>query len=278
MVRVGFIDYFLDEWHANNYPKLLDEHSQGRYQVTLAYGKIDNPHGGMTNEAWSEEYDISLAGSIEEVINNCDVIVVLSPDNPEMHEELCQLPLKSGKRVYIDKTFTNDAATARRLFELAESNNTPCWTSSALRFATELKDFDKNRISHIHTEGPGNFDNYSIHQIEPIVSLADSKPLRVVSIGTVENPAIAVEFENGIVADMFQCNEYSYYTNVVNKDGSVVRKKTDSDFFGNFVDALIEFFDTGVVPVPHSQTIAVMSIRAAGIKALEKPFAVVECE
>ena len=121
MVRVGFIDYFLDEWHANNYPKMLAEHSNGRYSVTLAYGMIDNPRGGMTNEQWSQTYDIPLAGSIEEVINNSDVIVVLSPDNPEMHEELCQLPLRSGKRVYIDKTFTNDAATAKRLFDLADS-------------------------------------------------------------------------------------------------------------------------------------------------------------
>lgn len=278
MVRVGFIDYFLDEWHANNYPKMLDEHSGGRYKVALAYGMIDNPHGGMTNEQWSRTYDIPLAGSIEEVIDNSDVIVVLSPDNPEMHEELCQLPLRSGKRVYIDKTFTNDAATAKKLFDLAESNDTPCWTSSALRFGTELATFDKDAIAHIHTEGPGNFDNYSIHQIEPIVSLADSKPLRVVSIGTPANPALSIEFENGIIADLFQCNEYSYYTNVVNKDGSVVRVQTVSDFFGNFIDALIEFFDTGVVPVPHSQTISVMSIRAAGIKAMEKPFTVVECE
>lgn len=278
MVRVGFIDYFLDEWHANNYPKMLAEHSNGRYSVTLAYGMIDNPCGGMTNEQWSQTYDIPLAGSIEEVINNSDVIVVLSPDNPEMHEELCQLPLRSGKRVYIDKTFTNDAATAKRLFDLAESNGTPCWTSSALRFGTELATFDKDAIAHIHTEGPGNFENYSIHQIEPIVSLADSKPLRVVSIGSLTNPALSIEFENGIIADLFQCNEYSYYTNVVNKDGSVVRVKTESDFFGNFIDALIEFFDTGVSPVPHSQTISVMSIRAAGIKALEKPFTVVECE
>ena len=278
MVRVGFIDYFLDEWHANSYPKMLDEHSKGRYSVTLAYGMIDNPHGGMTNEQWSQTYDIPLAGSIEEVINNCDVIVVLSPDNPEMHEELCQLPLKSGKRVYVDKTFTNDAATAKRLFDLADANGTPCWTSSALRFATELAAFDKENIAHIHTEGPGLFDNYSIHQIEPIVALADSRPLRVISIGTMQNPALSIEFENGILADMLQCNDYSFCINVVNKDGSTVRVVTGSDYFGNFIDALIEFFDTGVVPVPHSQTISVMSIRAAGIKAMEKPFTIVECE
>ena len=23
MIKIGFIDYFLDEWHANNYPKFI---------------------------------------------------------------------------------------------------------------------------------------------------------------------------------------------------------------------------------------------------------------
>ena len=79
------------------------------------------------------------------------------------------------ERLFVyDKTFTNDAATARHLFDLAESNGTPCWTSSALRFSTELACFDKGNVAHIHTEGPGVFDNYSIHQIETIV-----RPLRL---------------------------------------------------------------------------------------------------
>ena len=87
MVRVGFIDYFLDEWHANNYPKMLDEHSKGRYSVTLAYGMIDNPHGGMTNEQWSQTYDIPLA----ETDGNTAV------DTPTAY--LCFLLLPSQRRL-----------------------------------------------------------------------------------------------------------------------------------------------------------------------------------
>ena len=39
-----------------------------------------------------------------------DCLLVLSPDNCEMHEELCQIPLRSGKRTYVDKTFAPDLA------------------------------------------------------------------------------------------------------------------------------------------------------------------------
>ena len=45
-----------------------------------------------------------------------------------------------------------------------------------------------------------------------------------------------------------------------------------SDFFGNFIDNLLQFFETGVVPVPHEQTVQVIAIREAGLKAMEKPY------
>ena len=43
MKRIGFIDYYLDEWHANNYPQLIKEVSGGELEVTCAYAVIDSP-------------------------------------------------------------------------------------------------------------------------------------------------------------------------------------------------------------------------------------------
>ena len=60
MKKIGFIDYYLDEWHANNYPAMLKELSNSRYEVTCAYGKIDSPIGGMTNKEWSTKMGIPL--------------------------------------------------------------------------------------------------------------------------------------------------------------------------------------------------------------------------
>jgi len=41
MKTVGFIDYFLDEWHANKYPAMIKERTNGEFQVKYAYGKVD---------------------------------------------------------------------------------------------------------------------------------------------------------------------------------------------------------------------------------------------
>ncbi len=132
MKTVGFIDYYLDEFHANNYPKWLKEASGGELEVKYAYAKIDSPlQGGMTTDDWCEKYGIERVSSIEELIEKSDYINVLSPDNPEMHEELCHLPLKSGKRVYVDKTFSETKEIAERIFKLAEENKG--WRTEDLR-------------------------------------------------------------------------------------------------------------------------------------------------
>lgn len=280
MVKVGFIDYYLDEWHANNYPEMLKKHSNGRYEVICAYGAIDSPIGGMTNAEWSKKCDIPLCSSIEEVIEKSDVLIVLSPDNPEQHPSLCKLPLQSGKRVYVDKTFAADAKTARSLLALAESSGTPCFSSSALRFSSELKDFDPASIHRVYSEGPGVYEIYSIHQIEPIVSLMSSRAKRVMFTGDPQHASMIIEFEDGRYANMYHRIDpaYSFRFSSVDKANRATIAEIRSDYFGLFIDAMLEFFDTGSIPVEHSQTIDVIAIREAGLKAMNHPFEWIELE
>ncbi len=275
-MKIGFIDYYLDEWHANNYPKMIKELSEGRYEVSFAYGKIDNPIGGMTNKEWAEKNGIELLESIEEVIEKSDRLIVLSPDNPEMHEELCELPLKSGKLLYIDKTFAPDRKTAEKIFENAKAGNTKCYSSSALRFASELCDIDKKAIHKIYSEGPGEYEMYSIHQIEPIICLMESRAKQVMFTGESNHPSMIIMFEDGRCAQMYQTRNTPFRLTVEKEDGSSNIVQIKSNYFGLFLEELIRFFDTGIVPVPHEQTIDVIAVREAGLKAMKTPYEWVE--
>lgn len=277
MKKVGFIDCYLDEWHANNYPELLKNASNGEYEVCYAYAQIDSPKdGGMTTDEWGRKYGVEILPSIEEVIEKSDVLIVLSPDNPEMHEKLTDLPLKSGKLVYVDKTFAPDRAAAERIFANAEAHGTPCYSSSALRFSAELADFDKNAIDTLVTEGPGVYEIYSIHQIEPIISLMGVRAKRVMYTGKPSHPSMIIEFEDGRCAHMRQCLNLNFKITAINSENQAEVREIKSDYFGLFIKKLIEFFDTGAIPVPHEQTIDVIAVREAGLKAMNKPFEWVE--
>lgn len=276
MKKIGFIDYFLDEWHANKYPGWIEKASGGNMKVTYAYGKVDS-ESGLSNADWCEKNGIELLESIEAVVENSDYLVVLSPDHPEFHEELSVLPLQSGKPTYIDKTFAPDRETALRLFESAQKHGTPLYSSSALRFATEYVEADRRGIETICSIGPGKFENYSIHQIEPIISLMGSEARRVMYIGTPKSPALLIGFADGRQATVNHFGWDCPFSMAVNYDsGSAKIIKPESDFFGLFIQNLITFFETGKATVNRSETIAIITIIEYGLKAAQTPYQWVE--
>lgn len=269
--RIGFIDYFLDEWHAEKYPDWISEASGGAMKVTTAYALIDKP-GGQSNAEWCEQRGITLLDSIEAVIEQSDYLVVLSPDHPEYHEQLAELPLKSGKPTYIDKTFAPTRAIAQRLFEEAAKHGTPLFSSSALRFAPEYAAIEREGIESVHSLGPGQFSNYSIHQIEPIVALLGSELKRVMYIGTAHSPGLLLEFAGGRQATMHQLGwECPFGLTLHYQSGSGKQARPEQDFFAAFIRQMIAFFETGDAPVRAEETIAIVTAIEYGMQAAETP-------
>lgn len=277
MKKIGFIDYELDNWHANNYPAMIHEVSGGEYEVAFAWGYQD-AEGGMTNREWAKKYGVTLLSSPEEVIEKSDVLIVLSPNNPEQHEMLCEKPLRSGKRTYIDKTFAPDKETAERIFSIAEASGTPCFSTSALRYSSELDDIDKSAITTIYSEGPGTMEIYSIHQIEPLVKLMEVRVRRLMALSDETHPSLVIEFVDGRRVQMVQRDDpaWSFRMQVVDEKNSCRIVNIQSDYFHLFIKDMVRFFDTGVAAVPHEQTIDVIAVREAALRAAKKPFTWIE--
>ena len=121
MKKIGVIDYYLDQYHFENYPAWIKEASKGAMEIAYAWAMVEH-EGGKSNAQCCEEQGIQLFSSIEEVIEKSDCLIVMSPDNPEMHEELCALPLASGKPTYVDKTFAVSRQAALNIVEMARQN------------------------------------------------------------------------------------------------------------------------------------------------------------
>ncbi len=272
MKRIGFIDYYLDEWHANQYPGWIREASDGAMEVAFAHAIKDAEHG-LTNREWCVKNDVSWCDTIEEVIAQSDYLIVLSPDNPEQHEALAKLPLASGKPTYIDKTFAPGRAAALRLFEQAAQHDTPLYSSSALRYADEYGDVERAGIQVISSLGPGSFENYSIHQIEPIVALMGTDAKRVMFVGTEAAPSLLIEFAGGRQATIQQPGAGCPFMMAVNyESGTCSVVQPASDYFRSFIRDLVTFFETGRASVAPAETIAIMSIIENGLIAAKQPY------
>ena len=126
MKKIGFVDYYISEWHANNYPGWVKDYCAKvglDYQVCYAWAEKDvSLVDGKTTAEWCENMGIEQCASVEELCKKSDNIVVLAPSDPDTHLRLAKEVFKyaDGKRVYIDKTFAPDYATAKEIFDLAK--------------------------------------------------------------------------------------------------------------------------------------------------------------
>lgn len=259
MKKIGFIDYYLKEWHADNYPSWIKQASNGEMEVAYAYGLIDSPHGTQTNKDWALEHNIELCQSIEEVIEKSDYLIVLSPDNSEMHWELCQLPLRSKKPTFVDKTFAPTAKIAQDLITLAKENGTPLFSSSALRFSNELSGIDKDKIDYISSIGSGKLQIYLIHQVEPIIKLMGTDVERVLCTGTDITPAFSVQFKSGKTASITMLCDAPFAMDINYNDGKTNRILEMTNFFPNFMVDLVRFFKEEKSSFCSCETLAVIN-------------------
>ncbi|PAV28321.1 hypothetical protein CIL05_16935 [Virgibacillus profundi] len=276
MKKIGFIDYYLDEWHANNYPKWIRENAAAAKRncdVTYAWAEIDQP-SGLDTDSWCRKNQVQKLSSIEELVEKSDYIVVLSPDHPEHHERLTHLPLISGKPVYIDKTFSSNLNSGIRMFDLADKHGTPLFSSSALRFAKELSDYPNSEVNretleYIATTGPGTYDNYSVHQYEIIVSQMGLGAKRIKSLSTSNSSLLVIEYDDGRQASFSQMQHADFQVNLQLKNGEGRYIPACSDMFTRLINSMLDFFETGIPPVPKEETLEIMSLIDAGKKAMK---------
>ena len=273
MIRVGFIDYFLDEWHANNYPAWLRDQAAARgIELDLGYAWADCEKG-LTTDEWCAKYNMRRMESQEALIEACDAIIVLSPDNPEHHERLGKLALESGKRVYMDKTFSPDLEAGIRLFNKANENGTAMFSSSALRFSQELADFrlKKTEIPNFcGVTGPGRYDNYAVHQLEMINCIMGGGAQRVKAMTAPGGRSLWIDY-GGRVATMTQTAAGDFTADIAWDNEKSLHVAQCTETFSSLIDAMLTFFVDGKAPVSREETLEVIAIRDAGLKALDTP-------
>lgn len=271
MKKIGFIDLFLDEWHANNYPKMFRKTPLGsEFEFCYAWEEM-TPDGKKPLQTWCKEQQMIPARSIEEVIEKSDCLCVLAPDNPEVHERLADLPLRSGKPVFIDKPFAETRAAAERMFALAERYNTPLMSSSALRFGDEIMKgaLREKKIDLMCTTGGGrSFKEYGVHQLEMLVSVMGTAVKDVKLSGDPEKFALSLEYEDGRIGQLLYARSFNFTVSAAGKEGSVYVSNI-SNMFENLLAEILNFFTTGKSVIPPEETIAIAGLLEQGAALLK---------
>ena len=273
MRKIGFVDYYLSEWHANNYPawiKAANEALGTDYEVAYAWAELEtSPKDGVTTAQWCEKFGATACSTIEELCEKSDVILILSPSDPDKHLPYARAALPYGKPTYIDKTFTPDLAQAKEIFAIAEKHGTPFFSTSALRYATELDDLKECKRLAV-TGGGGSAEEYIVHQIEMVTKTlgVGACKTRAVQMGLLTMFEVAYDDERS--ATMSYCSG-NPFTVLANNGTKPVWKQIKSDFFAALLRDIIRFYESGKTSFDVKETLEIMAIREASLKALNTP-------
>jgi hypothetical protein len=259
--RIGFIDYRLDNFHAEIMLDAIRGPLKGReFTVAGAWALLEGP-----SRSWASAHDLDFFGELAALDEHVDCYMVLAPSNPEIHRELCQRVFPLGKPTYVDKTFAPDIATARDLFLLADRYQVPVQTSSALRY-TNVQTAVNSRnkpIRHLAVWGGGtSLEEYGIHVIELAISCLGAKATHVTFLGPASHPLFVLHFEGGQTASInFNPQKHTpYRVGLTFEDDTELITVDDSQLFVDAVAAILDFFETGAALIDRQESLLIRHI------------------
>lgn len=279
--KIGFVDYYISEWHANNYPAWIKEvNARLGFSFEVAYAwaeRDDSPVDGVTTDAWCEKMGVTKCETIAELCEKSDVIMILAPSNPEKHLQYASEVLPYGKRTYIDKTFAPDLETAKQIFAIAEKHGTPFFSTSALRYAEELGRHRED-TAFLLMGGGSNFEEYVIHLVEMAVVLLGSPALRVRADRYGYPNVFYADSEAEKKITLIYTAGLPYSVTSEHSGTKAKYSAVKSPFFMHLIREILRFYESGVLPFDSAQTLEAMRLRDALLRAAEHPGAWIEVD
>ncbi len=277
MIKIGMVDFYLDNWHTNHYPAFIRE-AAGQYgidaEVCYAYGEKDSPlEWGLTTAGWCEMQGVEPCQSYEELIEKADAVMVMGADDCRDHERLADKALRSGRPVYCDKTFAPNVEAAGRMFDLAEKNGTPLFSCSAQRFCPQLRNFlaeYEDKVNFAVTTGPGDIVNYSVHQFEMLQAVMGTGAKRCQAFVEGETRHILYEYGDDRMCTFTQAAGLPFHLFAGNHF-SGIRELAVGEYYMPFMKALLQFFTDRIPPVKKEETMEIMAMQQGARQAVAAP-------
>ena len=208
MLKIGVIGTgYLGKFHLDNWQQV-----EGVQLVGFSDTDDENA------KAVSEKYNLPRFEEVEKLMDACDALDIVAPTT--FHFELCEMAIKKGKHVFVEKPLANTMDEARQLVKLAKEANIKFQVGHVERFNPAflaLKDqlleplfIEVHRLAQFNPRGTdvSVILDLMIHDIDIILSLVKSNVNYISANGVAvmsDTPDIAnvrIEFDNGCVANL----------------------------------------------------------------------------
>ena len=278
-LKVGMIG--LDTSHSIAFTKVLndaaaaDEVANCKVTIAYPYGsrKIESSYSripGYTEQM--KEMGVEIAESIDEVLAEVDVVLLETNDgNP--HLEQAMAVIDSGKPLFIDKPVAGSFADAIAIYQYAEQNQVPVFTSSSLRYskgAVEIRNGSIGKVHGAETFSPAHLEPshpdlfwYGIHGVEALFTVMGAGCESVVRVSTEDTEFVTGTWNGGRVGAFRGIRGYKGgYGGTAYGEKGVAEVGPYQGYRPLVVD-IVAFFKTGKSPVEAKESLEIYAFMEA---------------
>lgn len=216
---------------------------------------------------------VEIVDSIPKLLEKVDVVMLESVDGRIHLEEATQV-IKAGKPLWIDKPAAGSLVDAIVIYELAKQHHVPVFSSSALRFGTDVQGMKNNAelgaIVGAATWGPCSYSTgtpdlffYGIHGVEPLFALMGTGCQTVSRVATKD-----VDYATGVWKDGRVGTYRGIHKGHAALGGMVfgtnaIMPVSKAGNYNDLCPEIAKFFKTGKPPVSAEETIEILAFMEA---------------
>ena len=280
-LKIGIVG--LDTSHCKAFTEIINNAANPNYvaggQVICAYpGGTDafslsrERVDGFT-QSLREEYGITMVGSIRDLVNQVDAVLLESVDGRQHLEQFRQMAV--GKPVFIDKPLATTLSDAKAIQQISVETNTPLMSCSSLRYASGIKDLVPGDVSVMACEAfgpapllddyPGLFW-YGIHSAEVLFSLLGTG---CQNVRLVEKPKLDIvvgEWDGGQMGILhgtrFPTRDFGCVVHTSEGTRLGVAQSTPP-YYASMLQEVMAFFRSGHSPIAIEETMEIIAFLEA---------------
>ena len=224
------------------------------------------------------EMGVEMCETIDELLAKVDVVCLETNDGRE-HLWQAEKVFKAKKRVFIDKPIAQDYQHAKAIVDLGRKHGAEYFSTSTLRYApanvaarasgTKFSSMIFFAPSPIEVQGThSRYVWYGIHAFETMMTVMrpGAETVRAYTAGN--NDFVTITWGDGRVANLkLDQKSWNYGGYAFPPKGAPVALEGPSGYEPMLKNAILPFFRTGVVPVPHEETLEMFAIMDAAAKS-----------
>jgi len=289
--KIGMIG--LDTSHSPAFTKLInsDQPAFKGYQVTHAYPqgskKIESSYSRIPR--YIEEvkgFGVEIVESIDDLLQKVDY-VLLETNDGTIHLEQARPVLKAGKPVFIDKPVAAGFDDVVQIYQMAEDLKVPIFSSSSLRYMSSFDQLNEKvgKVVGCDAFSPASLQEdhtdlywYGIHGVEILFTTMGKGCRKVSRTFTDDTDFVVGTWEDGRIGTFRgkRSGKHDYGGIAHGTEGTMNLGPYDG--YGNLVEKIIKFFETGKPPVDPEETIEIYAFMSAADESKAKGGAEISLE